>query len=88
MRSTCAVVIAALALVAPQSWAHHSRAAFDLTSTVNVQGTVSDYVWANPHVYLSVEARDNSGQLVEWLVEADPTPFLAALGLDDLPTKD
>ena len=80
MRSIYAVLITAVLFVAPPALAHHSRAAFDLTTTVSLQGTVSSYVWANPHVYMSVETRDNSGQLVEWLVEADPTPLMARNG--------
>ncbi len=80
MRSVHAALVCAVLIFAPPALAHHSRAAFDLTTTVSLQGTVSSYVWANPHVYMSVERRDNSGQLVEWLVEADPTPLMTRNG--------
>jgi hypothetical protein len=80
MRSVTAVLIIALLFSAPPAFAHHSGAMFDLDSTVNIEGRVSRYVWANPHVYLYVEARDNSGQLVEWQIEADPTPLMTRNG--------
>lgn len=76
---TSALVIAAF-IIAPQAFAHHSRAQFDQTVTVNVEGIVSDYVWANPHVYISLEARGTSGQMVEWEIEADPTPLMMRNG--------
>ncbi len=85
MRSNYAVLIIAVLItgvlfVVPTAFAHHSGAMFDLASTVNIEGTVSRYVWANPHVYVHVEARDNSGQLVEWQIEADPTPLMTRNG--------
>ena len=80
MKSINAVLIAAALLVAPPASAHHSNSIFDLTSTVSLQGTVSRYVWANPHVYVYVEIEDDSGRLAEWLIEADPTPMMTRNG--------
>jgi Family of unknown function (DUF6152) len=34
--------------------AHHSFAMFDTTKTVTVEGTVKDFQWTNPHVWLEV----------------------------------
>jgi hypothetical protein len=50
--------------------AHHGAAAFDTTRTVTVEGTVTEFVWANPHVYVKVDVTDESGQTVNWVVES------------------
>ncbi len=77
-RSYCCLL--AMLLVTGSSFAHHSPAAFDRGTTVEVQGTVSRYDWKNPHVYIFVEGTSGSGQTSEWLVEADPTPLMARSG--------
>ena len=64
-----AVVVGLLAVSVPL-FAHHGNAAYDSTKTVAVKGTVTEYVWANPHVLLMVDAKDNSGNTLHWTIEA------------------
>jgi len=65
-----AVLAGALSLgAAAGSWAHHSFAMFDKTKVVKVQGVIRKVEWANPHVYLFVEAKDASGQMKQYAVE-------------------
>ncbi len=73
------ILIFALLSVQP-SQAHHGKGIFDLDSIITVQGTVSRYVWRNPHVYVYMEAPDASGQNVEWQLEGDPTPIMSRSG--------
>ncbi len=80
MRPLYVALITAALLWVPPASAHHSNSIFDLTSTVNLQGTVSRYVWANPHIYVYVEVTDDTGSVVEWLIEADPTPMMTRNG--------
>ena len=67
-------------IVAPNAFAHHGDVIFDLESVVTLQGTVSRYLWRNPHVYIYIEARDETGQLAEWQLEGDPTPIMTRSG--------
>ena len=62
-----ALVIAgvALSLSAP-AFAHHSFAMFDAGKTVTVTGTVKEFEWSNPHVWIHLLAPDASGKPVEW----------------------
>ncbi len=69
----------ALIISSPVS-GHHSNSIFDLESVLILQGTVSRYEWRNPHVYIYVESRDDTGQLVEWQVEGDATPIMTRSG--------
>jgi hypothetical protein len=50
--------------------AHHGNAAYDTSKNVTVKGTVTEYVWANPHVFLKIDAKDESGNTVHWVIEA------------------
>ncbi len=80
VRSICEIVITVTLLLASPVSGHHGNSIFDLASVVTLQGTISRYVWRNPHVYVYVEARDNAGHLVEWQLEGDPTPIMTRSG--------
>ena len=56
--------------------AHHSRANFQLDNLVEMEGTVTDYKWANPHIYFKIELE--SGE--SWLVEGHSVPGALGLG--------
>ena len=58
---------ASIALWAPVAFAHHSPAGYDLQVQRTIEGTVTEYDWGNPHVYLSV--RENGSNQV-WVIEA------------------
>lgn len=60
--------------------AHHSPAAFDLASQVTIQGRVSRFDWANPHVYIYVDTATGTEPAVEWMIETDGTSILTRSG--------
>ena len=79
--TVAAALAAAVALSsASLAIAHHSNAAFDSTQTVSLQGVVTRYEWANPHVYLWIAAAGANGEKVEWEVEGQPPAMLRRLG--------
>jgi hypothetical protein len=51
-------------------FAHHGAASFDSAKMVTVKGTVTEYVWSNPHVLVKVDAKDDSGNIAHWVLEA------------------
>jgi hypothetical protein len=51
-------------------FAHHGAASFDSGKLVTVNGTVTEYVWSNPHVLVKVDAKDDSGNIAHWVLEA------------------
>jgi len=64
------LVAAASVLLAPYSAiAHHSFAMFDQSKTTEIQGTVMDFQWTNPHAWLDVSVTDESGKQIVWGVE-------------------
>jgi hypothetical protein len=67
-------------ILMPPVFAHHGNVIFDRDSVVTIQGTVSRYLWRNPHVYVYVETLDEAGKPVEWQLEGDPTPIMSRSG--------
>jgi hypothetical protein len=57
-------------IVSVPLFAHHGNASYDWSKMVTVTGTVTEYIWANPHVFLKVDAKDNSGNALHWIIEA------------------
>jgi len=51
-------------------FAHHGAASFDTGKTITVTGTVTEYVWTNPHVLVKVDAKDEQGTVQHWVLEA------------------
>lgn len=54
--------------------AHHGAASFDTTKQLVLKGTVTDWIWANPHCFLKFDAMDETGTVRNWAVEvSNPT---------------
>jgi hypothetical protein len=73
------IAIAAL-LTASSALAHHSFAMFDQSRTVNLQGTVKDFRWTNPHVFIQLLVKTEGGSEVEWSIEMTSPEHLARVG--------
>src|SRR5215471_9077000 len=76
--------VAALACVAPLI-AHHSFSAeFDSGKTVTLHGVVSKVDWINPHIFVYLDVKDESGKTTTWALQSLPPLFFRGSGL----TKD
>ena len=64
------IAVVVLWAVSLPLFAHHGNASYDSTKTVTVKGTVMDYIWSNPHVFLKVDAKDKNGNILHWIIEA------------------
>jgi hypothetical protein len=53
-RRSLLVALAAEAAVPTAAVAHHSRAAYDMTSEIVIDGTVTELQWKNPHIFMTV----------------------------------
>lgn len=62
--------------------AHHSRANFDPDIVTVVEGTIVDYSWRNPHVYVEIQADDEAGISRKWLVESHSVTGMRRNGWD------
>jgi len=62
-----------LLLAAVPVLAHHALAAeFDSSKPVKFTGTVKSVDWMNPHIYVNIESKDETGKNVVYSVEGGP----------------
>ena len=67
-------VIASLLMTGAPLDAHHGAASFDTAKELTLQGTVTEWIWANPHCFLKFDAKDDTGTVRNWVVETgNPT---------------
>jgi hypothetical protein len=55
--------------------AHHSGSEYDRT-TVEIEGTLLEVAWQNPHVHFFVRAKDADGKQTTWDIEANSLSIL------------
>jgi hypothetical protein len=61
--------------------AHHGTSNYATTAqTVTLTGTATEFVWANPHVYLLFDVKDDNGMVVHWAGEMNSPGVLKAAG--------
>jgi hypothetical protein len=72
------LAVAGLA-VAASAAAHHSFVAhFDMQTTAEIEGRVTDVLWANPHIKIDLEL--STGEI--WEVEAGPVNLVSRMGIE------
>lgn len=49
--------------------AHHGQAVYDEEHPIVIKGTVTSFMWVNPHCFLNVDVKDNKGNVVQWTAE-------------------
>jgi Family of unknown function (DUF6152) len=70
----------ALLVACGQVSAHHGSSNYDMSKSVSVKGTVTQFDFINPHSAIHLEAKDDKGNVEPWLIEADSPNNLARAG--------
>jgi hypothetical protein len=60
--------------------AHHGNAAFNTGKKLTIKGTVTEWTWGNPHIYLKLDVRDEKGNVVHWIAEASNPAAMMSRG--------
>jgi hypothetical protein len=69
-------------LYAAAAFAHHSfSATYDETKTIQIEGTLVQFLFRNPHSFVHVMAEDESGEMQRWGVEWGGLGVLAGQGV-------
>src|SRR5579864_8029808 len=73
-------VTLALLFTYGQVYAHHGSSNYDMSKSVSVNGTVTEFAFINPHSAIHLETKDDKGNAEQWLIEADSPNNLARAG--------
>lgn len=72
-------VVGALFFVLPAS-AHHSHANYDTKTFKQLEGTIKEVHWVNPHAWIYLEVRDDKGEPTIWVLEGGGPAALVRAG--------
>jgi hypothetical protein len=68
-------------LTAIPLFAHHGGTSlYDMSKQVTVDATVTEFLWTNPHVEISLDAKDDKGKVKHWTLEANSPPVVVNRG--------
>jgi hypothetical protein len=81
MKCRVPAVIAALAFALPLLAHHAVSAEFNSEKVVTLKGVVSKLDWVNPHIFVYVDVKDESGKVSTWRLQSLPPMFFKGSGL-------
>jgi uncharacterized protein DUF6152 len=76
----CLVLTFAAVVVSAPLFAHHGEANYDTDKVVSVKGTVSDFEFINPHTLITVDVKNDKGEIEKWSCEARSPGMLVRVG--------
>ena len=70
-----------LLVLSPAVFAHHGNAGYDMQKmTIIPNAMVTKVDWANPHIQIYFDTKDDKGNVRHWIAEAPPPSELAERG--------
>ena len=73
--------------IVPPAWSHHSHAMYDHATQISITGTVTKYVFANPHVSLYIDVKGENGETQNYWIEMTNLANMMTRGLGKLTFK-
>jgi uncharacterized protein DUF6152 len=74
------LVLFSLFAVSAPVIAHHGNAGYDYTKTIVLKGTVTEWVWSNPHCLLKFDAKNEKGEVQHWITETSSPVDMLHIG--------
>jgi len=59
--------------------AHHGNASYE-SKQITIKGTVTAWIWTNPHSFLKVDVTDDKGNVTHWICENNAPSTLVNFG--------
>lgn len=73
-------LVSAVFLVSKPLPAHHGEVNYDTEKMVSVKGVVTGFQFINPHVQISMDAKNDKGEIEKWSAEARSPSMLVRVG--------
>lgn len=71
-----------LLAISNPAFAHHAWHGYDMDNLTSVKGTVTQFDWSNPHVWISMEMMDDRGAIEKWNAGGPSPSRMAGTGWD------
>jgi hypothetical protein len=82
MKANLAVTGALLLILPSAALAHHAYTAeFDTTKPIKLSGVLTKVEWSNPHIWLYLDVKDDTGKVTNWGFSASPPGMLTRRGI-------
>jgi hypothetical protein len=75
------LILGLFALALPLLAHHGTGVAYQVDKAITIKGTVTEWIWANPHCGLLFDAVDDQGNVVHWGAEMANPHSLSQAGL-------
>ena len=72
-RTLALAAVLMLAADASVSTHHSVSGQFDTSKKVTITGVITRVDWVNPHIYIFVDGKDDTGTAAQWALETVPT---------------
>jgi hypothetical protein len=80
---TVSLILAGALLLSTASFAHHgSGISYDMSKSMKLTGTVTEFVWSNPHCQVFFDVKDDKSNVVNWGGELGSPTVLRNAGYD------
>jgi len=77
-----ATLLTGLLATAAPAFAHHAWHGYDMSNLTTVKGTVTQFDWANPHVWISLEVIGDKSDVEKWSAGGPSPSRMANTGWD------
>ena len=71
-----------LMTVSLPAFAHHAWHGYDMANLTTVKGTVTQFDWGNPHVWINLEVTGDKGNIEKWAAGGPSPSRMAGTGWD------
>jgi hypothetical protein len=83
MRNKSIIFLAAVTaffVISPAMFGHHGVSDYDMANVVTWHGTVTDFLFVNPHALLDFTRKNDQGKIEEWQGELQTPNMLSRRG--------
>src|SRR5216683_7411077 len=81
--ATSAILAVGLLILSGPLFAHHGTGvAYEVDKLITLKGTVTEWIWSNPHCGILLDVTDDQGNVVHWGAELGNPHMLSSAGFN------